>query len=143
MNAIQPSIPPLQPEPQRRENTPRPSSPQDLRRQSSRRKNLKHRQQRHPSRALVLENTAKLFAYGAISALTVCSLVQLLPYLWSQQQKWQEIDTEVKQAEGRVKHLRQDFSRYFDPRQTPTLMKEQSNLVEPGQRQVFLQNKTK
>jgi hypothetical protein len=128
MNAIQPSRPPLQ--------------PQDIRRQD-RRRNLKQRQQHHPNRALVLENTAKLFANFAISALTLYSLAQLLPYLWSQQQKWHEINTEVKQVEGRVSHLRQDFSRYFDPRQSSTLMKEQNNLVEPGQRQVFLLNKSK
>lgn len=128
MNAIQPSKPPLQPQKARRQERPR---------------NLKQRQQRRPNRASALENTAKLFANCAISALAMYSLAQLIPYLWSQQQKWQEISTEVERVEGRVSNLRQDFNRYFDPRQSSTLMKEQNNLVEPGQRQVFLLNKSK
>jgi len=128
MNAIQPSRPPLQPQKTRRQD---------------RRKKTEQRQQRHPNCTLVLENTAKLFANCAISALTLYSLAQLIPYLWSQQQKSNEIHTEVKQIEERVSHLRQDLNRYFDPRQSSTLMKEQNNLIEPGQRQVFLLDKSR
>lgn len=125
MNAIQPSRPPLQPQKTRR---------QDRRKKTAR---------RHSNRTVVLENTAKLFANCAISALTLYSLVQLIPCLWSQQQKSTKIHTEVKQIEQRVSHLRQDFNRYFDPRQSSTLMKEQNHLVEPGQRQVFLLDKSR
>ena len=128
MNAIQPSKPPLQ--------------PQKTRRQDRRPKTVQ-RQQRHPNRTLVLENTAKLFANCAISAITLYSLVQLVPCLWSQQQKSTEIHTEVKQVEKRVSHLRQDLNRYFDPRESSTLMKEQNNLIEPGQRQVFLLDRSR
>ncbi|NHC33177.1 slr1601 family putative cell division protein [Scytonema millei] len=128
MNAIQPSRPPLQ--------------PQKTRRQDRRRKTVQ-RQQRHPNRTLVLENTAKLFANCAISAITLYSLVQLAPYLWSQQQKSKAINTEVKQIEQRVGHLRQDLNRYFDPRQSYSLMKEQNNLIEPGQRQVYFLDKSR
>ncbi len=127
MNAIQPS---------------RPPQPQQTRR-SKRRPKSEKRQQRHSNRSLVLENTAKLFVNCAISGLTLYSLAQLLPYLWSQQQKWHAINTEVQQVERRVSHLRQEFNLYFDPRQSSTLMKEQNNLVEPGQRQVFLLDKSK
>jgi hypothetical protein len=125
MNAIQPSRPPIQPQPTRHPKR-RPKS-----------------KQRHPNRTLALESTAKLFVNFAISALTLYSLTQLLPYLWLQQQKWRQINTEVQQVESRVSHLRQDFNRYFDPRQSPTLMKDQNNLIEPGQRQVFLLDKSK
>ncbi|AFY85666.1 hypothetical protein [Chroococcidiopsis thermalis] len=128
MNAIQPSRPPLQ--------------PQKTRRQERRRKTVQ-RQQRHPNRTLVLENTAKLFANCAISAITLYGLVQLAPYLWSQQQKSNAINTEVKQIEQRVGHLRQDLNRYFDPRQSHSLMKEQNNLIEPGQRQVYFLDKSR
>jgi hypothetical protein len=127
MNAIQPSRPPVQ--------------PRETRQVATRQKNNQRRQNRHPYRGMLLENTAKLFANVTLSALAMYGLAQLFPYLWSQQQKWQEISTEVKQAEGRVYTLRKDFSRYFDPRQTDSVMKEQSNLLEPGQRQVFWQNK--
>lgn len=128
MNAIHPSRPPLQ--------------PQKTRRQDRRRKTVQ-RQQRHPNRTLVLENTAKLFANCAISAITLYSLVQLAPYLWSQQQKSKAINTEVKQIEQRVGHLRQDLNHYFDPRQSYSLMKEQNNLIEPGQRQVYFLDKSR
>lgn len=124
MNAIQPSRPPVQP----REN-----------RQVARRsKNNQHRHRRS-YQGILLENTAKLFASTAIASLALYGLAQLLPQVWSQQQKSQEMNHEVKQAEGRVKNLRKDFGLYFDPHQSETVMKEQSNLLQPGQRQVFLQ----
>lgn len=126
MNAIQPSIPPVQP---------------GDRQVAKRHKSTRRRPSRHPYRSIALENTAKLFANIVLCTVAVYGLTQILPYLWLQQQKWQEINTEVEQAEGRVKSLRQDFNRYFDPRQTKTLMKEQSNLLEPGQRQVLWSNK--
>lgn len=127
MNAIQPSIP--------------PEYPQETRKVTTRHKSTRRRQSRHLYRTIALENTAKLFVNGVLSAAALYGLAQLLPYLWLQQQKWQEINTEVKQAEGRVNYLRQDFNRYFDPHQAETLMKEQSNLLEPGQRQVFWSKK--
>lgn len=124
MNAIQPSRPPVQP----REN-----------RQVARRSKTNQRRRRQSYQGILLENTAKLFASTAIASLALYGLAQLLPYVWSQQQKSQEISHEVKQAEGRVNNLRQNFTVYFDPHQAEAVMKEQSNLLQPGQRQVFLQ----
>ncbi len=128
MNAIQPSMPPVE--------------PRETRKVTTRHKHTRRRLSHNRYRTQALENTAKLFVNVVLSAAAVYGLVQLLPYLWTQQQKWQEINTEVKQAEGRVNHLRQDFNRYFDPHQAEALMKEQSNLLEPGQRQVFWSNKS-
>ncbi len=88
---------------------------------------------------MVIETTAKLTASVVLSAVAVTSLIKLLPYQWSQQEKLSEVQTEVNLAEGRVKHLRTDFNRYFDPQQTKSIMQEQSNRVNPGQRQVVLQ----
>lgn len=85
---------------------------------------------------MALETTAKLAVNVVLSAAAVAGLVQLLHYQSSQQAKLQEIQTEVKLAEGRVNRLQTDFSRYFDPQQARTVMQEQSNRVEPGQRQV-------
>ncbi|MBV8887931.1 MAG: hypothetical protein JO235_28585 [Chroococcidiopsidaceae cyanobacterium CP_BM_RX_35] len=119
MNAFQPSKPPLQPVESRR------VAPQTRRR-------------RHPHAAMTLEITAKLSVNIILSALAVCALVKLVPYTWSQQQKLQEIQTEDKRIEERVAHLQTDFSRYFDPQQTQTIMQEQSDLLAPGQRPVVL-----
>ena len=88
---------------------------------------------------MVIENTAKLTVSVVLSVVTVSSLIKLLPYQWSQQEKLWEVQTEVKLTEGRVNHLRTDFNRYFDPQQTKSIMQEQSNRVNPGQRQVVLQ----
>ena len=129
MNAIQPSRPPSQP------REPRPSN--------TRQKKAQRRLNRHPHRARALENTVKLVANTVLCSAAIYGLANLLPNVWAGQQKWQEISTEVKQAQGRVNSLRQDFSRYFDPRQAKTVMQEQSNLVEPGQRQVFLLDQSK
>lgn len=126
MNAIQPSRPPLQPV------EPRRVAPQK-----------RQRRRRHPYRILAVENTAKLAVNIVFSVLAVSALVQLVPYLYVQQEKLQEIRSEVNQVDGRVNRLRTDFSRYFDPQQAKSIMQEQSERVDPKQRQVILVDKTK
>lgn len=118
MNAIQP-LRPLQPVKPRRH----------------------HRRCRRPYRFMALQTTAKLTVNVLLSAAAVSALVKLLPYYQSQQQKLQEIQTEVNMTEGRVDSLRTAFSRYFDPQQAKSIMQDQSNRVDPGQRSVFLVNK--
>lgn len=127
MNATQPSRPPIQ-----------PAKPPQV----TKHKKRKHRSSSYRYRSVALEATAKLAANTVISAAAVFSLVHLLPYLWSQEEKWQEVHTQVKQTEGRVDGLQQDFSRYFDPHQAKTIMKEQSNRLEPGQSKVMLLNQS-
>lgn len=119
MNAIQPSRPPLQPV------EPRRVVPQ-----------RKSRNRRHPYRSMALQTTVKLAVNVLLSAAAVSALMKLLPYYQSQQEKLQEIQTEVKLTEGRVNRLRTDFNRYFDPQQAKNIMQEQSNRVNPGQRPV-------
>lgn len=123
MHAIQPSKPPLK--------------PRQTHQVASRQKNTRRRQGSHSYQVMALENTAKLLANIVVCGVAAYGLARLLPYFWLQQQKSQEISTEVQQAEGRVNHLRQDFTRYFDSREANTLMKEQSNLLAPGEKQVF------
>jgi outer membrane murein-binding lipoprotein Lpp len=91
---------------------------------------------------MALETTAKLTANVVLSAVAIAGLVKLLPYQLSQQEKLQEIQTEVQQTETRVNRLRTDFNRYFDPQQATIIMQEQSNRVAPGQRQVILVDKS-
>jgi hypothetical protein len=90
---------------------------------------------------MAIETTAKLAVKIVLSAAAVSALVKILPYGWFQQQKLGEIQTEVKLREGRVNHLRTEFSRYFDPQQAKSIMQEQSNRLDPGQRQLVLLNK--
>ena len=122
MNAIQPSRPPLQPV-------------------ETRRVHPRSHRRRYSYRVMALENTAKLAVKILLSAAAVSALVKILPYQLSQQEKLGEIQTEVKLREGRVNRLQTDFSRYFDPQQAKSIMQEQSNRLDPGQRQVVLVNK--
>jgi hypothetical protein len=121
MKAIQSSKPPLQ------TVEPRRANPQ-----------IKRRRRPRSSRVRALEATVKLAVNVVVSAAAVYGLVKLLPYQWSQQEKLWEIQTEVNLAEGRVNRLRADFNRYFDPQQAKSIMQEQSNRVDPGQRPVIL-----
>lgn len=123
MNAIQPSRPPLQPV------EPRRVVPQ-----------RKSRNRGRPYQSMAVQTTVKLTVNVLLSAAAVSALVKLLPYYQSQQEKLQEIQTEVKLTEGRVNRLRTDFNRYFDPQQAKNIMQEQSNRVNPGQRPVILLN---
>lgn len=125
MNAFQPSRPPLKPEETRRVA----SRPRRYRR-------------RRPYRVMALETTAKLTVNVVLSAIAIAGLVKLLPYQLSQQEKLQEIHSEVQQTEARVNRLRTDFNRYFDPQQATIIMQEQSNRVAPEQRQVILLDKS-
>lgn len=125
MNATQPSRPPLQKSETRR------TAPK-----------IKSRRRPHPYRAIAVETTAKLAVNVVFLAAAVSGLVRLLPLQWSQQEKLQEIQTEVKLTEGRVNLLRTDFDRYFDPQQAKNIMSEQSNRVAPGQRPVILLNRS-
>ena len=124
MNATQPSRPPLQPV------EPRRTAPK-----------IKSRPRPRPNLASAVETTAKLAVNVVLLAVAVSGLGRLLPLQWSQQEKLQEIQTEVNLTEGRVNLLRTDFDRYFDPQQAKNIMSEQSNRVAPGQRPVVLLNK--
>ena len=124
MNALQPSRPPLK--------------PVEPRRVASQRKN---RNSRPSYQVMAVQTTAKLTINILLSAVAVSALVKLVPYYLSQQEKLQEIQTEIKLTEERVNSLRTDFNRYFDPQQAKSIMQEQSNRVDPGQRPVILMNK--
>lgn len=123
MNALQPSRPPLK--------------PVEPRRVPSQRKN---RDRRSPYQVMAVQTTAKLTINVLLSAIAVSALVKLVPYYLSQQEKLQEIQTEIKLTEERVNSLRTGFNRYFDPQQAKSIMQEQSNRVDPGQRPVILMN---
>jgi hypothetical protein len=125
MNAIQPTTPTRQP------LEPRRTAPRTQR-----------RQRRHSYRALASETTVRLVVNIVLCAAAITGLVQLLPYHLSQQAKLGNIQREVKRTEDRVKNLRTDFSRSFDPGQASSIMHEQSSRVDPNQRQVFWQEQS-
>ena len=124
MNAFQPSRPPLEPI-QKRRVAPRP------------RRHLRQRSYQ----VMALETTVKIGVNVVISVTAVSALVQLLPYHWLQQDKLREIGTEVKLMEARVNTLNRQFSRNFDPRESKSIMQQQSYRFDPTQRQVVIMKK--
>jgi hypothetical protein len=96
----------------------------------------KRHQRPHAHGAIVGETTAKLVVNVMLCAAAFTGLSKLWPYHSSQQTKLREVRAEVKLTEKRVKHLKEDFSRSFDPRQAKSVMQEQSYRVDPAQRQV-------
>ncbi len=119
MNALQSPTKPLQPV-----RTPR----------SQPRSGQQKKRQHH--RTIAIETSIKLGVNLALSGVAIAALVQLLPYSMAQHSKLQEINAEVKATEGRVGHVKAEFSRYFDPRQAKVIMQEQTNRADPSQRQI-------
>ena len=86
---------------------------------------------------LVAEVTTQLIANGVISVVAIVGLIKLIPYQLNQQAKFQEVKAEVAETERRVDHLRSDFVRHFDPKQTRNIMQEQSPKLDPNARRIF------
>ncbi|MGH1393036.1 MAG: hypothetical protein ACRAVC_03245 [Trichormus sp.] len=124
MNAFQPSPTPQQPSIQKKTVSPRPK---------------RHLRQRS-YKVMAVEVSAKLGVNFAISAVAISALLQLVPHYWSQQGKLRELTTQVKQTEKRVDSLQAQFTRNFDPRQTQSVMQQQTYKFQPGQRPLVLTN---
>ncbi|MGK7917690.1 MAG: hypothetical protein AB4038_19475 [Prochloraceae cyanobacterium] len=91
-------------------------------------------------RLVAVEVIIKLLVNGVLITAALSAVIELLPYYRSQQAKLKEIHLEVSQTQRRVNHLRDRFSRNFDPRQTKIIMEEQSPRVPPEQLRVFWLN---
>jgi hypothetical protein len=100
------------------------------------RRQLQHREHQW----IATEITIKLAVNGLLSMIAIVTLVKLLPYQFSQQQKLREVAVEVQETEKRVNELKDNFSRNFDPHQSKKVMEEQSPRVEPNQRRIFWLN---
>ena len=94
-------------------------------------------QRPNPHVVIATETTLKLTVNVVLSIVAVTALVQLLPHNRTGQEKLQQIQTEVKQTEARVKALRADFNRSFDPQQAKTIMQEHSHRTDPEQLQII------
>ena len=91
----------------------------------------------NPNRAIAFETTAKFTVNLVISMVAISALLQLVPTGSEQQQKLQEISQEVQYTEERVKRLRSEFTRNFDPQETQKIMQEQTELQDPQQLQII------
>jgi len=88
--------------------------------------------------ALAREATAKLVVNTILTLITSASLVKLVPYYLSQQAKLQEIRAEIQDTETRVNQLNQEFTSYFDKKQSEAIAKKYTVKVSPDERRLFL-----
>ena len=123
MQAIQPTVTPLQPV----KNSPR-VAPGSSRRPRS-----------YPHKTLGAETGVKLAVNMVLSVCATSALIQLWPHYRAVQEKLHEIQAEVNLTQGPVNQSRSNFNRYFDPSLAKTVMQEQSNRSDPQQRPVILQ----
>lgn len=117
-------IPPLQSE--KRSSTVRRQSKRHLRQRSHLIKGL--------------EVFGKIIVNLLVISISISALTRLLPYYWLQQNKLENIETQVKLMENRVRTLREEFTRNFDPSQAQSIMREHSYRLQPNQRQIILVN---
>ena len=99
----------------------------------------KRPQRHHTDRAIVGETIANLVVNVILCGAAFTGVIKLWPYHSSQQTKLREVRAEVKLTEKRVKRLKEDFSRSFDPKQAKSVMQEQSYRVDPDHLQVVWQ----
>jgi outer membrane murein-binding lipoprotein Lpp len=109
----------------------RPPNPRSSRRAASR------RSPRSPYRAAAIEGSMRLGVNLVLGIVAISALVRLLPYNLAQQQRLNEIRSEVAKLDQQVDQLRAEFNRHFDPQQTMHVMQEQSARVNPNQRQII------
>jgi cell division protein FtsB len=101
------------------------------------RRMVRRRPRRNPHQAAIAETGFKLGVNCVLTVIAITTLVKLVPYNLAQQSKLQEIHAEVSELESRVRHLRADLNRQFDPQQAMSVMQEESIRVDPRQRQVI------
>lgn len=89
------------------------------------------------NRIFTLETTIKLGVNLILSGFAVSALIEILPQYRASYEKLQDIEAEVKLTEQRVTKEQEEFSRYFDPKQTKSIMEEQGNRVDPTQKPII------
>lgn len=105
----------------------------------SRRPQRRTQQNRHQAknRLFTLETTVKLGVNLILSGFTLSALIEMLPEHRASYEKLQDIQAEVKLTEERVAKEQEEFSRYFDPTQTKSIMEEQGNRIDPTQKPII------
>lgn len=100
----------------------------------------KQQQQTH-HRLLVMEAGLKIGMNVVISGVALVTLFNIVPHRVAQQQKMQELRTEVQVTEKRVNQLKADFNRAFDPGQERQIAQEQTHFVDPNRTPIVWLNR--
>lgn len=133
MNAIQPSVDPLCPA----------SAPPPLNRSSRRRTRRRLRRGRvETPQVIAWETAVKLMINLVLAIAAMSALAVLIPDYQARREKLNQIQAAIRIAERQTSHLRREFSRYFDPRQANSVMREQSSSAAPLKPQIILVDPT-
>lgn len=92
----------------------------------------------HAHRRQGLEVSVKLVTYLGLSIFGIVTLVNLLGYNWSQQSKFQHLDTELKDAQARMQKSNHSLTRSFDGRSQQNVMTENSYKIAPDKLPIII-----
>lgn len=96
---------------------------------------------RHHNEAGIMTETAlKLFVGLFVSLVASISLVRLIPYHFAQSIKLQELQSQVKETEYRVKSKKRQLMKNFDSQQSENLREEYSSRINKNKIRLFLRN---
>jgi cell division protein FtsB len=118
-------------------NAPRPSQGRPVDRSVDRRRRLaaarpvRQQAQAHRYRLLMAESIGKIAVSLAVCSVSIATLANIVPARLGQQEKLQELQSEVSMTEARVAKLRSEFSRSFDPAQVKEIAQEQTHFTDP------------
>ena len=117
MNATQPSF-----------NLPRSASASYPVNRSGRQRPRRqlHRRTVSPPQFRALETAVKLMVNLGLAIAAVSTLAALIPDYQARREKLSQMQSAIRTAEQQTSYLRSEFSRYFDPRQANSIMREQS-----------------
>ncbi|MBE9032982.1 hypothetical protein IQ266_24910 [filamentous cyanobacterium LEGE 11480] len=101
----------------------------------------RQRQQQERHRIFAIEASLKIGVNAVIAGVALMTLFKVIPHRVSQQQKLQELQTEVKVTEKRVNHLKTDFNRAFDSGQERQIAQEQTHFVDPNRTPIVWLNR--
>lgn len=86
-----------------------------------------------------LEPSLKLALLLAVTLLLGSSGLRLLQSASTRVDRLQELDAELQLTESRVQVLKNDFARVFSTSEARTVMQEQGNWIQPGQKRIVWQ----
>lgn len=117
-------------------------SPRHVQRQGDRRARRIRSRHRDSQRGDAMESIAMLSVNVLLMMVALIALVKLIPYNLAQRTKIQTLELEVSALQERVNNLRGHFSRYADPQQTESVMREQSDRMREGQARIIWLERT-
>ncbi len=89
------------------------------------------------------EALTKLATYSVLSVFGAVTLGNLVAYNWSQQAKFQYLETELNDAKARNEKIGSDFNRTFDPYSQTNVAQENGFKIAKDQLQVVVVNPSK